>query len=163
MTRNLSELVEALSGLREKATPGPWAYRPSEYDDWGYIRGAETEWSIGTVRPIVAISRSGSAHADHDEHRRNKTDPYEPNGRLIVETINALPTLLATLQLILDPPDALVEALGEAAWNEESLRAAGRARLIPWNDELPETQNRWRGIVRAALTALAGQLGKVDG
>jgi hypothetical protein len=63
-------------------TPGPWEYRPLKYDDWGWVRGPkqpEGDW------PLVACARSGTYETDAElaEHRRNKTDPYEANARLI--------------------------------------------------------------------------------
>jgi len=27
-------------GLLQHLPPGPWAYRPDEYDDWGFVRDA---------------------------------------------------------------------------------------------------------------------------
>ena len=87
-------MEDELRKLLASATANPWEYRPYEHDDWGYIRGPEVEWSIGPVKPVVAISREGDTESDHNAHRRNKTDPYEPNGRLIVAAVNALPALL---------------------------------------------------------------------
>lgn len=94
-------LTERLKDLLAKATPGPWAYRPEMYDDWGFIRGPEVEMPYGPGYPIVAMSREGympNAHAGHDEHRRNGTDPYRPNGELIVEAVNAIPALIEALE-----------------------------------------------------------------
>ena len=105
--------------LLSAATSLPWEYRPYEHDDWGYIRGPEVEWSIGPVKPVVAISREGDTESDHNAHRRNKTDPYEPNGRLIVAAVNALPTLLdriAELEAALRPfAESDIDVSGTAA------------------------------------------------
>lgn len=93
-----ADLVERLRKLLGEATPGPWAYRPCVHDDWGIIRGPEVASSIGPIQPIVAVARAGQVGIDYDEHRRNGTDPYEPTGRLIVETLNALPALLDAIE-----------------------------------------------------------------
>ena len=93
MTPDLSKLRE----LVEAGTSTPWSYRPEEHDDWGFIRGPERDFDWGRIGPIVAISREGGTESSHDEHRRDKTDPYEPNGRLIVAAVNALPHLIAEL------------------------------------------------------------------
>lgn len=51
-------------------------------------------------------------------------------------------------------PAALVEAGAEALWQAESLRAAGRPRLIAWPDVDERTKEGWRFMCRAALSAL---------
>lgn len=55
---------------------GPYQYRPIKYDDWGTVRAKDGE--------IVCYARAGWYHTPEelDEHRRNKTDPYEDNARL---------------------------------------------------------------------------------
>jgi hypothetical protein len=89
---------EALAEIREradKATPGPWLYRPRIIDDWGSVRA-------GVDGYHVAISRDGDGiGADQkamDEHRKNKTDPYEPNGRFIAHARTDIPALLALVE-----------------------------------------------------------------
>ena len=47
--------------------------------------------------------------------------------------------------------DELVERMAEALWQAESERAAGRRRLIPWEEEGADMQNWWRIGARAAL------------
>jgi hypothetical protein len=77
-------------------TPTPWVYRPHKHDDWGWIRGQPEDGE--TVGPIVATARGGSHNAtDWDEHRRNKTDPFEPNAAYIVKACNAFPDMLKAL------------------------------------------------------------------
>lgn len=59
-------------------TPGPWLYRPNELDDWGMIRGGPEGFPLAKAL--------GARMADEDElneHRRNGTDPYEADARLI--------------------------------------------------------------------------------
>ena len=90
---------EQLEGLLERASPLPWAYRPQEFDDWGVIRGPDTDSTIGPYKPVVATARDGkTGDIDLDEHRRNKTDPYGPNAELIVAAVNSLPSLLARIR-----------------------------------------------------------------
>jgi hypothetical protein len=102
--------LNELAGLLAKANL-PWSYRPEEHDDWGFIRGPERDFDWGRIGPIVAISREGGTASDHDEHRRNKTDPYEPNGRLIVAAVNALPHLLSEIATLRADLAAAREAL----------------------------------------------------
>lgn len=63
-------------------TPGPWDYRPFEFDDWGWVRARNGG-------NLVAIAKDMTA--DHHAHRQAGTDPYEANARLIA----AAPDLLA--------------------------------------------------------------------
>ena len=92
------EEVARLADLLAKASPLPWAYRPCEHDDWGYIRGPEQRGQYGPYRPIVARGHDSEvAFEDYDKHRAAKTDPYGPNAELIVAAVNALPSLLAAL------------------------------------------------------------------
>lgn len=94
----LVELCERLRKLMAEASPQPWVYRPSEYDDWGWIRGVEKDSDIGRYRPIVANAKNSDVSFDDmDEYRRAGTDPYGPNAMLIVEAVNALPALLDAL------------------------------------------------------------------
>lgn len=101
--RTKSMTKDDLDKLREllaKATPGPWEYRPDKYDDWGFIRGPEVERSYGRAKMVVALSRDGPDEKDHSEHRRDGTDPYEANGRLIVAAVNALPSLIGRIDML---------------------------------------------------------------
>lgn len=145
------ELVERLWELLAKATQGDWEYRPDEYDDWGFIRGPEADFSFGRGRPIVAMSRDGADRGDHSEHRRNGTDPYEDNGRLIVEAKNALPTLLTELEAAKarireEYARGLVDAAKVAHRREELLQRA--------NADRPRAEHRQRGL-EAHLIAYA--------
>jgi hypothetical protein len=95
-TPNLRAIVDRLEALRTEATPTPWAYKPQEMDDWGFIRGPADERGL---RWVVARSHAGhrSPFYDAGYHRANGTDPFEPNGRFIVEAVNALPELLSAI------------------------------------------------------------------
>lgn len=80
-----------LKSLSDLADRGPWQYRPDPYDDWGMIRGREIrDAELGPVRPPVARSNATWSELDNfDLYRANNTDPMEPNGRFIVELVNA--------------------------------------------------------------------------
>ena len=73
-----------------KHTPGPWSVRPYPIDDWGWIRDAKGD--------LVAMARAGQFldEAALDIHRKNETDPYEGNARLIA----AAPALLEALDYL---------------------------------------------------------------
>ena len=86
-TQDARALVERLTGF----TPGPWAYRPEKYDDWGMVRGADKY-------PVASASTCRSDDFEKNEHRRNKTDPADANARLIA----AAPDLHAALRAALD-------------------------------------------------------------
>ena len=86
-TQTARALVERLTGF----TPGPWAYRPEKYDDWGMVRGADKY-------PVASASTCRSDDFEKNEHRRNKTDPADANARLIA----AAPDLHAALTAALD-------------------------------------------------------------
>ena len=86
-TQDARALVERLTGF----TPGPWAYRPEKYDDWGMVRGADKY-------PVASASTCRSDDFEKNEHRRNKTDPADANARLIA----AAPDLHAALTDALD-------------------------------------------------------------
>lgn len=119
--------VEWLKGLLANASPLPWAYRPFEHDDWGYIRGPEKDGDIGRYRPIVARAHDSEVpYEDHDKHRAAKTDPYGPNAELIVAAVNALPGLLRALQTPASPfprEEVRAEALEEAANVADAFKA----------------------------------------
>ena len=80
-----------LKALSDAACEGPWLYRPDKYDDWGIIRGGVVQSEhIGPIHPAVARSNAAWGQLDNfDAHRAAGTDPMEPNGRFIVELVNA--------------------------------------------------------------------------
>lgn len=80
-----------LKELSDAASPGPWLYRPDRYDDWGMIRGGEIQSEhIGPIHPPVARSNAQWNELDSfDKHRKAGTDPMAPNGKFIVELVNA--------------------------------------------------------------------------
>lgn len=59
-----------------KATPGPWCYRPHEYDDWGVVKAGY--FTICQARDPLALEDDIL-----NRHRREKTDPWAANARLI--------------------------------------------------------------------------------
>lgn len=68
-------------------TPGPWSYRPREYDDWGFVRAVDGN--------LVAVAKDSSIPlSEHDAFRARGADPYEANARLIA----AAPDLLEALR-----------------------------------------------------------------
>lgn len=68
----------------------PWAYRPHEFDDWGWIRDAAGN--------LAACARGEKDDKSHDAHRADKTDPYGENAALIVRAVNNHEALVETLQ-----------------------------------------------------------------
>lgn len=131
MTQTTDTLIERLEALLSAGNGYPWAYRPKQYDDWGFIRCAPDaegrEW-------IAAISHGGGRDDNLDEHRRNRTDPYEPHGRLIVEAVNALPTLLSALRSTAKEVDRLRIQMERIGWHDltaTEARDIARAALTP--------------------------------
>ena len=92
-------------------TPGPYAYRPHSYDDWGTVRD-----SNGL---LVCFARGGRnlTQKEIDEYRSNGTDPYEDNGHLFEAAPDMLAALLAVERaeqlsnVCGDDPDAIEEWL----------------------------------------------------
>lgn len=83
----------------EKATVGPWLYRPRPpLDDWGIIRAAAEDGYI------VAQARDAGAtdEKQKDNHRRRKTDPYEANGLFIAHARDDIPWLLAQHRALIE-------------------------------------------------------------
>lgn len=106
-------LAGELRQLADNASEGPWAYRPDKYDDWGFVRGPEREadWVDYPIRPLVLQARHSDLQDDEllSECRKNKTDPWGADAKLIVWLRNHIPEILSALQ---SEPD---ELLGEAA------------------------------------------------
>jgi hypothetical protein len=50
--------------------------------------------------------------------------------------------------------DELTVRVARAMWQEESLRAGSRPRLIAWEDEHPDTRAKWCGLAAAAIDAI---------
>lgn len=54
-------------------------------------------------------------------------------------------------------PETSIESATIAMWQQESLRAADRKRLIAWEDEAPDIRDKWHQLTRAALSAATGE------
>ncbi len=64
-----------MSEIKRPWTPGPWEYRPDDFDDWGVVRHGR--YHLCKARdPRVSFE-------DLPKYRASKTDPYEANARLI--------------------------------------------------------------------------------
>ena len=56
--------------------------------------------------------------------------------------------------MTMTPPPELREEVARVMWQAESLRARGAARLIPWAEETPSTQEAWLDLADAAIAAV---------
>jgi hypothetical protein len=98
-------LLETLRALAPVVTPGEWAYRPDEYDDWGLVKTEPRE--VGNYEPPFILRGVIGQFRDPDvsgeealnQHRKAGTDPWESNARLIVTLRNNLPTIIAALKV----------------------------------------------------------------
>lgn len=92
---------------------------------------------------------------------------YDSEGGGVLLTVQAdecdqAATILAQL---LDPPEALVEAIALALWQEDARRAApnvlkGRTLEVFHDGTIDTVRAIWKGFARAALTTLAQHLGE---
>ncbi len=111
--------IGKLRGLLEKATPGPWQYHGS------HLYGQEP------LRDLVAqvLSDRGRCVPDRD---------------LIVAAVNALPTLLDTIEKLLAERDAAV------AWAERL-----RALMTEGSWETVQSEQAWKARATAAEAQVA--------
>lgn len=135
-----SALVGELRGLLEGTSPGPWAYRPDEFDDWGVVRGPEktVEWADYPVRPFVAQARHSDMQGEEylAECRKAKTDPWAGDAKLIVWMRNHADTILAALS----DRDVVLE---EAAKVVEERAIEWRAAIANKLEGLPDVSRQW--------------------
>lgn len=68
----------------------PWAYRPREFDDWGFIRDASGD--------LAACARGDKGRRSHDGHRAAGTDPYGDYAAFIVQAVNNHDALVQALR-----------------------------------------------------------------
>lgn len=48
----------------------------------------------------------------------------------------------------------LIARVAIALWQDESLRASGRKRLVDWDDVSAADQEKWQRLARAAIAAM---------
>ena len=142
----MTNLSTELAWLAEAATPGPWAHRPMEYDDWGTVRAAYR--SEDGFQHFICRCNYDATPEELTDHRVNGTDPAEPNAELIVTLRNAVPEILTALRAQ-QHAEALAEALDEVAGELEAEVEAKRGSV------LPRTTERDLLSVRSARAALA--------
>jgi len=70
----------------------PWAYRPREFDDWGFIRDA--------TGSLAACARGDKGVRSHDGHRAAGTDPYGEYAAFIVKAVNSHDALVGHLRRV---------------------------------------------------------------
>lgn len=103
---------------------GPWLYRPRSIDDWGEVRTAD-----GFLVASAKAGRAFDLRSDEAyDHRRNGTDPYAENARLIA----AAPDLLVALDWLLASLEADPAAENYPGDREDRLtlaRAAARVAI----------------------------------
>lgn len=107
-----------------KYTKGPWLQRAEKYDDWGIIRSKESGW-------VVAKAEAGCHITEEqlNEHRTNKTDPYEANARLIAAAPDLYEALLLQVTRYEDGPCFCVIPEGHTFLSHEPWCTAARAAL----------------------------------
>ena len=111
-------LIERLRDLLAKATPGPWAYDTSEPDpmftpNWSIYPVADCEYSIAEVNGQVKKSAA--------------------EAQLIVEAVNALPTLLAAFAQSGVDREAVARIIDPDLWAQ---RDADLLRRDAWETDI---------------------------
>ncbi|WP_158250719.1 hypothetical protein [Novosphingobium sp. HII-3] len=117
------DLIARLRELDAAATPGPWAYRPDEYDDWGVVKSPRVpvDGFPDGLRCVLAQFRHPESIHDEEvlnEHRRAKTDPWQGNAELVTFLRNAVPEILEAadqLEALRSHAEAMAKALKRAA------------------------------------------------
>jgi hypothetical protein len=95
----MQERIEAVLAGLDGVTPGPWAYRPWQYDDWGVVRAPQGNGH--DLAPFIAHADAGRGVTEDEkaEHRRNRTDPYGANAAHIARLDPDFVLQLCTLAL----------------------------------------------------------------
>lgn len=82
------KLSNRLSALAEKATKGPWAV---EILQCGSV-------AVGLARPDGSLDAVYDFHSMGDEHTEAAKQSVANRAHLIVDLVNALPTIISALQ-----------------------------------------------------------------
>ena len=102
------EQIAAMRADADAGTPGPWAYRPLELDDWGIIRGSDD---------LVVAQASACREAGNlNSFRESGADPTEANARNIARVPDMIATILSQA--------AEIERLKAAGANDDGLLSA---------------------------------------
>ena len=144
--------LDELKRLAGLVTPGEWAYRPDEYDDWGLVKTEPRE--VGNYEPpfilrgVIGQFRDPDVRGEEalNQHRKAGTDPWETNARLIVTLRNALPELITALEIA-----ALVRSVPHAVPAAKLDEVAASA--VDWGgSDIPENEPaKWEteaGVIR---------------
>lgn len=111
-------------------TPGPWAYRPDEYDDWGVVKSPPRE--VGDYDPpfitrgVIGQIRDPDNRSEEalNEHRRAGTDPWEANARLVASA----PDLLEALEDLMAMRSKCFIPNEDDWWDDKARAAIARAK-----------------------------------
>jgi hypothetical protein len=78
----------------DKATKGPWAVRPKEFDDWGIVRAPD-----GCIAAKAYAGRGVDLN-EIDEFRKAKADPTQHNADFIAHARTDVPLLLRLVEIM---------------------------------------------------------------
>ena len=130
---------QTVAALAEKATPGPYLYRPKKYDDWGMLRAGE----------YVLCQVRDPRFLDLDRARAEGRDPWEDSAQFLA----AAPSMAALIAAQAAEIERL-RGLTWYAWHEfNAIRARSGAPLDQYGMTTVATEY-WDQMTKAFKVAL---------
>lgn len=95
----MDDLVRRARDFLVGVSKGPWAYRPQEFDDWGYVRQADPD-ADGWRHFICQVKSPMLSDDGLNDCRKRGIDPWGRDAKFIAESRDLIPAMADRIEAL---------------------------------------------------------------